>query len=371
MQSDFTVPTEGYESPWAMAQVVFMYDTADMRAAAQRPRRSWTGPRPIRAASPIRSRRISSARRSSSRCLIELTDDSDTLSKPVDEADYAAVTGAALGVSRRADAGALASGSAYPATGPAQLQLMADDEIDLAISFSPGEASTAIANNELPDTVRTFVLDDGTLGNASYRGDPLQFRRQGRGDGRRERPAVARGAGPRAGSRRSLATAPCWRWTSSSDEDRATFDALDLGVATLSPEELGTAPARAASELDDPHRRGLDPPLRRRSVDPMRPLVQRIAAYRRGAAPAVCRLPSAHRACVPALTLLAMLGPVCAGLLGTVLPGLRLPARGRAVEPVIRAGIGAFRLARPFRSACACRSPQACSRRFCRSASSR
>jgi putative thiamine transport system substrate-binding protein len=31
-----------------------------------------------------------------------------------------------------------------------------------------------------------------------------------------------------------------------SDEDRAAFDALDLGIATLKPEELGPA-------LDEPH----------------------------------------------------------------------------------------------------------------------
>lgn len=30
VQTDFTVPVEGYESPWAMAQVVFVHDTADM-----------------------------------------------------------------------------------------------------------------------------------------------------------------------------------------------------------------------------------------------------------------------------------------------------------------------------------------------------
>ena len=30
VQTDFTVPVEGYESPWAMAQVVFMHDTADL-----------------------------------------------------------------------------------------------------------------------------------------------------------------------------------------------------------------------------------------------------------------------------------------------------------------------------------------------------
>ena len=30
VQTDFTVPVEGYESPWAMAQVVFIHDTADL-----------------------------------------------------------------------------------------------------------------------------------------------------------------------------------------------------------------------------------------------------------------------------------------------------------------------------------------------------
>jgi putative thiamine transport system substrate-binding protein len=30
VQTDFTVPTDGFESPWAMAQVVFIHDTADL-----------------------------------------------------------------------------------------------------------------------------------------------------------------------------------------------------------------------------------------------------------------------------------------------------------------------------------------------------
>ena len=30
VQTDFTLPTDGFESPWAMAQVVFVHDTADM-----------------------------------------------------------------------------------------------------------------------------------------------------------------------------------------------------------------------------------------------------------------------------------------------------------------------------------------------------
>ena len=60
------------------------------------------------------------------------------------------------------------SGQAYPSTGTAMFPLIADGELDLSISFSPGAASAAIANFELPETVRTFVLDKGTIGNASF-----------------------------------------------------------------------------------------------------------------------------------------------------------------------------------------------------------
>ena len=50
----------------------------------------------------------------------------------------------------------------------AQQRCIYDNEIDLAISFSPGEATAAIANGLLPDSVRTSVLDKGTIGNASF-----------------------------------------------------------------------------------------------------------------------------------------------------------------------------------------------------------
>ena len=45
--------------------------------------------------------------------------------------------------------------------------------------------------------------------------------------------------------------------------DRARFDALDLGIATLKPDELGPAHRRAASELDGPAGDGMEAPLRR------------------------------------------------------------------------------------------------------------
>ena len=62
---DFTVPADGLESPWGMAQLVFFYDSArapSRRAAEFGQGAARLGRGRIPAASPIRSRRISSAR---------------------------------------------------------------------------------------------------------------------------------------------------------------------------------------------------------------------------------------------------------------------------------------------------------------------
>jgi putative thiamine transport system substrate-binding protein len=59
-------------------------------------------------------------------------------------------------------------GEQFPETGPAMRQLLADGEIDIMISFNPNEATTAISKGTLPNTVRTFVLEKGTIGNTSF-----------------------------------------------------------------------------------------------------------------------------------------------------------------------------------------------------------
>ena len=244
VQSDFTVPTEAYESPWAMAQVVFMYDSADMEPQPSAEAiLAWAKANPGRFTYPQPPDFLGAT--FLKQTLIELTDDDTVLSTPADEADYAAVTAPLWEYLDALTPVLWRSGSAYPATGPAQLQLMADNEIDLAISFSPGEASTAIANNQLPPSVRTFVLENGTLGNASYVAIPYN-------SGSRAGAMVVANAllSPAAQARAQdpaiLGYGTVLAMDKLPEEDRAAFDALDLGIATLSPEELGPA-------LPEPH----------------------------------------------------------------------------------------------------------------------
>jgi putative thiamine transport system substrate-binding protein len=133
-------------------------------------------------------------------------------------------------------------GRAYPATGTAMFPLIADGELDLSISFSPGAASTAITNFELPDTVRTFVLDKGTIGNASFVAIPYN---SGSAAGAMvvANFLMSPEAQARAQDPNILGYGTVLNMDALSADEREAFDALELGVATLSPVELGSVQA--------------------------------------------------------------------------------------------------------------------------------
>ncbi|SEL52335.1 putative thiamine transport system substrate-binding protein [Roseivivax marinus] len=238
VQTDFTVPTEGYEAPWAMAQVVFMHDTEDLPEPLPTAEAilDWAEANPGRFTYPQPPDFLGTT--FLKQMLIELVDDPAVLQQPVDEADYDTVVAPLWDYLDELTPNLWRSGDAYPQTGPDQLRLMADDEIDLAISFSPGEASTAIADNRLPPSVRTFVLEDGTLGNASFVAIPYN-------SGSKAGAMVVANvlmspeAQVRAQDPDVLGYGTVLDVAELPEEDRAAFEALELGVATLSPQDLG------------------------------------------------------------------------------------------------------------------------------------
>ncbi|MHA7875148.1 ABC transporter substrate-binding protein [Roseivivax sp.] len=238
VQTDFTVPTEGLEAPWAMAQVVFMYDTADIDRPLPSAEaiRDWAANNPGRFTYPQPPDFLGAT--FLKQTLIELVDDNAVLGAPVDEADFQAVTAPLWDYLDALTPNLWRQGRAYPASGPAQIQLLADDEIDLAISFNPNEASRNIAQFKLPETIRTFVLEDGTLGNASFVAIPYN-------SGSKAGAMVVANylmspeAQVRAQDPEVLGYNTVLDMQALSEEQRAAFDALELGVATLSPAELG------------------------------------------------------------------------------------------------------------------------------------
>ncbi len=242
--TDFTVPTEGFESPWAMAQVVFIYDSEVLPEPPKSAEaiREWAAANPGRFTFPQPPDFLGTT--FLKQMLIELVEDPAILQQPAGD-DYAQVTAPLWDWLQDVTPDLWRAGRAYPQTGPSQLQLINDGEVDMAISFSPGEATTAIANQQLPDTARTFVLKDGTLGNASFVAIPYNASAKAGAmvvaDFLMSPEAQLRAQDPDV-----LGFSTVLDMAALPADDRAGFDALELGVATLSPAELGQA-------LPEPH----------------------------------------------------------------------------------------------------------------------
>ncbi|ARU02936.1 ABC transporter substrate-binding protein [Yoonia vestfoldensis] len=245
LQTDFTVPVEGYESPWAMAQVVFVHDTARMQESvgSMEALLDWAQANPGRFSYPQPPDFLGTT--FLKQVLIDILPDPAVLAAPATDENYDAVTAPLWAYLDALTPHLWREGRAYPATGTAMFPLLADGELDLSVSLSPGAASTAIANNELPDTVRTFVLDKGTIGNASFVAIPYNsgakagamvvanFLMSPEAQARAQDPAI-------------LGYGTVLAMDKLSDADRALFETLDLGIATLTPAELGIV-------QDEPH----------------------------------------------------------------------------------------------------------------------
>ncbi len=233
---DFTVPVDNLEAPWGMAQFVFMHDTAHMRdtPGSVSALLEWAKANPGRFAYPQPPNFLGTT--FLKQALIELAPDADALLKPV--ADFDGVTAPLWAYLDDLHPHMWRRGEVFPQNGPALHRLLDDGEVSIAMSFHPAEASGLIAEDKLPDTVRTFVLDNGTIGNTHFVAIPFNAKaKEGAmvlANFLMSPEAQARKQGPDVwGDFTVLAVDRL------PDTAQAAFDGLDMGIATLSPTELG------------------------------------------------------------------------------------------------------------------------------------
>jgi len=165
---DFTVPTEGRESPWGMAQLVFQYDSD---IVAEPPPTmaallAYAEANPGRVTYPAPPDFLGST--FLKQALISLVDDPSVLAAPVKEADFAATTAPLWDYLDALTPHLWRSGRAFPVSGVAMRQLLGDGEIDISFSFNPNDAAQAVENGLIPPSVRSYTLDGGTIGNTHF-----------------------------------------------------------------------------------------------------------------------------------------------------------------------------------------------------------
>lgn len=234
---DFTVPTEGYESPWGMAQLVFFHDSARV---AQPPRsmaalKTWAEANPGRFAYPAPPDFLGTT--FLKQALYETTADPLRLLKPAGD-DAAMAMEPLWGYLDSLHPSLWRKGKAFPRSSTEMRQLVADGEADIYFAFNPGDASSAIAQKLLPETMRPFVPSAGSIGNTHFVAIPFNS-------------AASEGAmvfadfllSPEAQARKENADLwgdPTVLSMSRLDAaERALFDNLPRGIATPTREELG------------------------------------------------------------------------------------------------------------------------------------
>jgi len=170
---DFTIPTDGYEAPWGTAQFVFLYDSARMpqpprdfptlfdwiRANAGR----FTHPRPPDFVGSTFLKHL----------LYVVGIPRERLLAPVGAAPFAEAARPVFELLDSLYPFFWRKGQRFPDTQGAQHQLLADGEVDVSMSFNPAEAANLILAGRLPESVRTFVPAEGTIGNTHFLAIPV------------------------------------------------------------------------------------------------------------------------------------------------------------------------------------------------------
>lgn len=165
---DFTVPVEGMESPWRLAKFVFNYDTARVATppATMAAFVDWAAANPGRFTHPDPSNFMGAT--FLKQALIELAPDPSVLQQPVTEDAFATATAPLWAWYDALRPNLWRKGEAFPENQSVQQQLLNDGEIDMAMSFDPASTAAAIAQGLLPETVRVFVPQGGSIGNVSF-----------------------------------------------------------------------------------------------------------------------------------------------------------------------------------------------------------
>ncbi|MCB2016139.1 MAG: ABC transporter substrate-binding protein, partial [Hydrogenophaga sp.] len=175
-QNDFSVPTEGFEAPWGMAQFTLFAD----RQRLPQPPQSMAE---LLALARRQPGRISYPRLPDftgttfvKQALIEHVADRGVLARPPVAADFERVTAPLWTFLDALHPHLWRGGKQFPQNPAAIRQMMSDGELLLALSFNPNEPANEIAAQRLAPSVYAWQFARGTIGNTHFVAIPYNAR---------------------------------------------------------------------------------------------------------------------------------------------------------------------------------------------------
>jgi putative spermidine/putrescine transport system substrate-binding protein len=168
VKNDFGEPVEGLESPWGSAQVVMIYDSQRTPAPprtvgalldwARRNPGRFTYPAPPDFTGSVFVRHV----------FYHAAGDAAVWQGPFDAKRFESAANETYRLLKDLAPFLWRQGRTYPENPTRLAQLLADGEVDFAISYHPAEASKMILDGLYPQTVRTFVFAEGTIANTHF-----------------------------------------------------------------------------------------------------------------------------------------------------------------------------------------------------------
>ena len=175
-RNDFSVPTDGQESPWGMAQFTFFADSQRLPAPPQ-------SMKELLALAKRQPGRITYPRLPDftgttfvKQALIDTVADPSVLTKPPVPAELERVTAPLWRFLDELHPHLWRSGRQVPQSPAAIRQMVTDGELLLGMTFNPNEAANEIAARRLPASVKSWQFARGTIGNTHFVAIPYNAR---------------------------------------------------------------------------------------------------------------------------------------------------------------------------------------------------
>lgn len=171
---DSGIPIEGYEAIWGRAQLVFTYDE---KYTANPPKTyaellNWAQANPGKFTFPkIPEDFVGSA--FVRNAYYELTNSEEALASDMDEATFRTFSQPVIDYFKALKPHLWNAGKTFPATQAQQDALFKDGELAMTMGFEVGKTAGQIALGVYDPTVKTYVFDSGTIGNAHYLAVPF------------------------------------------------------------------------------------------------------------------------------------------------------------------------------------------------------